>query len=106
MTNKEALICALRHYIIFNGGTQYDADKKVASAERCLEYLENGGAATLEWIESQYITLSRVVALRRKSLKGKPNLLLTEDERQEILAEKKQLAGIATLFEHLPELPL
>lgn len=106
MTNKEALISALQYYIIASAGTPHDTDKKIAGAKRCLEYLESGGAATTEWIQSNYITLPRVIKLRRQSLEHKPCLVIDENELQEIVAEKKQLAGIATLFKDFPELPL
>lgn len=105
MTNREALIDALRYYIISQAGTQYDVEVKVSNAKNCLAYLENGGVATEAWIMENYSTTSRVVRLRRLSLDGTRDPSSSEDEQRRDAILKIKLAGIATLFNGQPKLP-
>lgn len=106
MTGKEALESALAYYIISNGGTKYDSERKVEIARGYLRELGEMECVTNGWIRDRGTIMQRVILNRRLCIEKHLKDWQNDPENDALREEHRILYQAALLFKDFVELPL
>lgn len=94
MTNKEVIRDALQYYIIANGETKYDAERKVEEARHCLDELEATDNVERNWIEKKSLILNRVTRVYNGHLSRIINESMPCEDVSKDREARRKLSGI------------